>query len=340
MDKELLIRFFEGRATEEELDAILSWIDESDENKEKLAKEKDVWVMSTNDKSDAPEVVYDIIKDKAESANKQSRRYRALKIAFSAAAALVVALTATIVIMNHSFSSKTNEYEQLLVASEQTNLPLEERDESVVLSAAKGVKASFALPDGTKVILNSDSQLTYPKEFTGATRDVHLVGEARFEVVRNEHIPMIITTDKQFEVRVLGTSLSVKSYPNDSYSTTTLYSGKVKMLYRDTEIDLKPDQSCMITDNSNVVKIITETKPESKSAWTKGKLVFEDTPMTEVLKMIERWHGTHFVIKNETPLKYSITAVFEEESVIQIMEALKFLISLNYTVDKNIITII
>jgi transmembrane sensor len=70
------------------------------------------------------------------------------------------------------------------------------------------------LPDGTTVVLNKKSKLSYPVEFTGSTREVFLTGEAFFDVAHNPSKPFKVHTGV-FVTKVLGTAFSIKAYPGD-----------------------------------------------------------------------------------------------------------------------------
>ncbi len=342
MDINRLTRIFEGSATEEDLDKILEWLNESEENKAAFAREKELWLLSSFKNEDAPREILESINEKITptlAPQKQKVHSGFFRTAFWISSAAVVALLITLFGVNNSHSTEIAGYEERLASALLINLPVGEQNDTVIMNTVKGVKSSFELPDGSKVTLNSDSRLIYPKKFSGESRNVHLVGEAHFDVVHNEHYPMIVTTDKNFSVKVLGTKFSVKSFPNDNYATTSLYSGLVKMVYKNTEIELAPNQSCMISDNDDIIKIIKEKKIEDDIAWTKGVLLFENAPMSEVIKMLERWHGTKFIINNERVLNYSITARFKEESITQIMDMLNYILSINYTIDNNVVTI-
>ena len=53
------------------------------------------------------------------------------------------------------------------------------------VSTKPGSKSKIQLPDGSQVWLNADSRITYDESFRGAAREVHLCGEAYFDVVKD-----------------------------------------------------------------------------------------------------------------------------------------------------------
>ena len=117
---------------------------------------------------------------------------------------------------------------------------------------------SVKLADGTMVVLNAGSRLTYPKEFSGKSREVALSGQAFFKVKSDKEHPFIVKTAKM-DATVLGTSFEVFSYDNDKSAETILLTGKVQIEMpgdkgqtRSTYI-LHPDEKLTYTKNGEVV---------------------------------------------------------------------------------------
>jgi transmembrane sensor len=83
------------------------------------------------------------------------------------------------------------------------------------------------LPDGTRVWLNENSEIEYPKSFSGKERTVTLKGEAFFEVKRDPSHPFVISSGA-IKTTVLGTSFTVKAYDNKQ-PEVNVRTGKVKV---------------------------------------------------------------------------------------------------------------
>lgn len=86
-----------------------------------------------------------------------------------------------------------------------------------IVATKPGSKSKISLPDGSQVWLNSESKLTYGEKFGENTREVELIGEAFFDVVKDKSRPFIIHTNS-IDVKVLGTAFNVRSYPNEKNS--------------------------------------------------------------------------------------------------------------------------
>ncbi|MFV1980682.1 MAG: FecR family protein, partial [Rhodothermia bacterium] len=98
----------------------------------------------------------------------------------------------------------------------------------VVSTSAPGMQLAVDLPDGSRAELNSGARLTRPRRF-GDTRSVELIGEAYFDVSKNDK-PFIVKTFNA-EIRVLGTRFIVRSWPDsfDRRTTVTLEEGTVEI---------------------------------------------------------------------------------------------------------------
>ncbi|WP_140938911.1 FecR family protein [Sphingobacterium lumbrici] len=154
------------------------------------------------------------------------------------------------------------------------------------------------LADGTKVWLNAGSSLTYPSRFIGSERKVQLTGEAYFEVANRtqSNIKSTFVVENQgHRVQVLGTHFNISAYSNQPEILTTLLEGSVQVetVSKGGEVldrkILKPNQQSRMTRDSNQLAILA-MDPASIIAWKDGLFVFDNTPLVEILREIERWY--------------------------------------------------
>lgn len=154
---------------------------------------------------------------------------------------------------------------------------------------------NVTLSDGTEVMMNSQSTLLYPTQFTGNTRSVYLVGEANFKVARDEKHPFVVkTTD--FQVTALGTEFNIAAYPEEEEIETTLISGKVSVKYNKQEKEeiLKPDERLTYNKQSGVSKK-HPANIEDVTAWQRGDRVFRGKTLEEIFTQLERYYPYTFV---------------------------------------------
>ncbi|MEO5603171.1 MAG: FecR domain-containing protein, partial [Cyclobacteriaceae bacterium] len=127
-----------------------------------------------------------------------------------------------------------------------------------VQKTPKGKQQRIVLQDGTQVWLNANSVLKYEKDFSGqATREVHLEGEAFFDVTHNENKPFIVRTSG-LAISVLGTSFNVRSYAEDHVVETTLVQGKVTIASGSKDIQrvtLLPNQQALFSKSSHTIEL-------------------------------------------------------------------------------------
>lgn len=154
-------------------------------------------------------------------------------------------------------------------------------------SADAGME-EFELPDGTVVKLNASSKLVYDKNFGIDNRNVTLMGEADFDVTRNENLPFIIKAG-QSQVEVLGTSFDVAAYPGrevklvvteGTVSFSSLNKEGVKEI-------LTKGQQAIIDIKGEYIEVSEVANDNFKSWWTR-EFKFEAAPLHEIFESLER----------------------------------------------------
>ena len=187
----------------------------------------------------------------------------------------------------------------------------------------KGVRSVIVLADGSKVWLNADSKLQYPKTFEGHNREVVLSGEAFFDVTRNPQKPFIIHLSAG-KVQVLGTSFNIKAYPGTQKVETSVVTGKVAFIpaagpnkAADTVL-LTPNQKAVQSLATGTVTTIPTLSREDR-AWTEGRLVFKDASMREITAELERYFGKEVVVLDEAIYEYHLTGSFQNNSAEEIL---------------------
>lgn len=229
-----------------------------------------------------------------------------------------------------------------------------------------GSKTTITLPDGSKVWLNAGSSLTYNKDFGGEIREVNLSGEAFFEVVpatsaaTAQRIPFIIHT-RHIDVRVLGTSFNVKSYPNDKQTETSLVHGKVEVmiLNRREKIVLRPNEKLIVNNDDTTATLtgkpvaagsassfsvgkVNYIKADSilvETAWVQNKLVFDNESLPEIAQKLERWYNVEIKFSDEKIQAERASGTFENITIQQALDYLKEIAPFHYTMKGNKIII-
>ena len=214
------------------------------------------------------------------------------------------------------------------------NSAVENTVQNLISTGENGRKSILTLADGTTIHLNAGSTLNYPSHFTGKERLVELNGEAYFEVAKNKAKPFVINT-KQGKVRVLGTKFNLKAFHNDLTESLSLVEGSVK--YSDAAdsanyVILSPEQHATLNDPNNSFNV-RRSKPDDV-AWLQNKLVFNDLPVTEITKQLERWYGVKIILKNSKLEDQRYTGTYTNPSLSMLLKQFGYVMGFRYTI-KN-----
>ena len=227
----------------------------------------------------------------------------------------------------------------LLLGLAYTLYPSDAKLQFIEVSSKPGMISTVDLPDGTKVHLNAGSTLKYPVAFNNDSRTVDLSGRAYFDVVKDAKRPFVVMARDDYSVEVLGTEFDMSAYIDDSIITTTLVEGSVKVILPNGdnapfEKVLKPNQKASFDLKTNKM-VIAYTNTEHESAWVDGKLIFQNLPIEETLKILSRHYNVDFKIMNERVKESRITGKFE---LPQILEYLRIACDIEYKINKPILT--
>ncbi|MCK9639313.1 MAG: DUF4974 domain-containing protein [Prolixibacteraceae bacterium] len=206
------------------------------------------------------------------------------------------------------------------------------------ITSRQGMVTKFELADGTKVWLNSGSELKFPTRFIGDKREVALNGEAFFEVTKNKNQPFRVNANK-LDVEVLGTSFNVVSFNDETQSEVVLVTGQVALSSDNGKI--KKDFGTMHTGQRAIYKnedqkvYAEEVQVDKYIAWKEGNLIFRDDKMEDVVKRLSRWFNVEIIISDPEIKSYVYKATFRNENLTQVLHLLKISAPIDYTITGN-----
>ncbi len=310
IDKELLVRYLQGKCSLEESAAVEAWESQSADNKRIV--EQLYFILQASDclhtmHAASPQSALVNLKKEIETRKRLVRVHRIVQVTQRIAAILLIPV--------------------LLLAGYYIWRDYNETFYYVEVKTNSGMVSSFDLPDGSKVWLNAGGKLKYPAKFTSNRRDVYLKGQGYFSVKRDEETPFIVHIDDFYSVEVLGTEFNVSAYEDDNLIETTLVSGKVKLNIhfadgRFMQQLLQPNEK--LTFNRRTKKwCLATVDTESDKVWREGKIVFRQHPMRQVLKVLGRYYNVRFEVKNPSIMHSKITAKFTNEPLQQVLEYLE-----------------
>ncbi|MCG8696605.1 MAG: FecR family protein, partial [Bacteroidales bacterium] len=260
----LLIKYHQNELNADEITLVENWLSESDENKKKYEQYIHVWRASQNVKVlDNLDIDSDwkLITNKASV--KQLPLNRTLGYMLRIAAVLMLIFGSYWFLQEKILSPN-----YLMVQNESIDK-----------------LKTITLPDGTKVTLNYQANLHYPKHFRKKTRDVKLEGNAFFEVAKNKNKAFVIETDKSL-VEVLGTSFDIQAKQNKTI--VTVASGKVRVSNKIKEriyVELTPNEQA-IHEGEKVYK--HNVQVDNFLSWKTGIFRFKNHSLNEVMEILER----------------------------------------------------
>lgn len=204
----------------------------------------------------------------------------------------------------------------------------------------KGRRSTLFLPDGSVVRLNAASKIEYEENFNDSLRTVYLEGEAFFEVAKDSLKPFVVHTDA-ISVTALGTSFNVSSYGEESQIAVALESGRVvvKEESQRDKIYLEPGQLVEYRKNNSQFSELKSFSARSVYGWKDGILYFKSATLPEVISRLERWFGVEFIIEGSSPLSWSYTGEFDNQSLKSVLESLSFSQSFHYVIEDKTVKI-
>jgi transmembrane sensor len=224
-------------------------------------------------------------------------------------------------------------------------------------------KSTVSLPDGSVVILNAGSELSYNKEFGTRSREIKLVGEAYFNIKKNPNMPLVVHAST-VDIWVKGTTFNVKAYPKDSTVEAALLTGVIELVSQkdpERKILMRPNEKVIVSEKTSdrpipattkTVKVenketisLSRMQPDSidnsypELNWLKNKIVFRSQTFRSLAKEMEIKYNVAFEFKDEGIAERIFTGSFTDETLEEAMEALKTTVPFHYRIEGRTVFI-
>ncbi len=198
-------------------------------------------------------------------------------------------------------------------------------------------KEEVVLPDGTRVWLNAKSKLRYQEQFTTASREVFLEGEAFFEVVKDPQKPFIVHT-RQSATEVLGTSFSIRAYSLEPTVEVIVVTGKVAFSEAESpsgeKVNVLPNQKAVLHKAHHTITV-SDNEDYNFLAWKTGKFKFQDTPLRKALPELEEYYQVAFSVSDSFLLNCRFTGSFEGAPLEDVLQVFAFGSDISYRKEDN-----
>ncbi|MDR0756632.1 MAG: FecR domain-containing protein [Tannerella sp.] len=228
-------------------------------------------------------------------------------------------------------------------------------------------KSMIILPDSSTIWMNAGSRLRYSSDFNSADREVFIEGEAYFNVAKNADRPFYVKTSA-VTLKVLGTSFNIKAYPEENSVETTVESGSVQVLRNvegrlsDRLILTAGQKATIIKSAANINSIMTDPLPlpaamspksvmpketaektivtknvvtELYTSWKDARWLIEKETLEALAVKLERRYNIHVSFADESLKRISFSGTLKDETLEQVLEAIKLSAPVNYTVRQN-----
>lgn len=194
-----------------------------------------------------------------------------------------------------------------------------------------GEKMTIMLSDGTKLVANSRTKLSYPKTFLGAEqREVSIKGEAYLEVAHDANHPFVVNSGK-FKVKVLGTRFNISNY-DDSKASVVLAQGSVEITTDcKDQVRMKPSEKVVVENGSFVEK--TQVDALDYTSWMSGVLTLQGERVSDIAEKLSQYYGVKIVCNHvsSTPLYGKLVL---QDSVMDVLKTIKGMVKIK-TIKKN-----
>lgn len=205
----------------------------------------------------------------------------------------------------------------------------------ICFHSAYGSNASAILPDGSYIDLNAGSTMAYAYNAKEKIREVKFSGEGFFHVSKNKY-PFVIKLAEGLKVRVWGTSFNLQAYNNESIIEASLVEGKIELTHGNHKLMMKPGEMASFDKKTHNINFVNGVSSHAYG-WLNNKLYMDDMSLAQVCRYLERRYDVKINISTNMADSIHYTGVLKEETVVDILQALSRLSSINYSIKgKNI----
>lgn len=196
--------------------------------------------------------------------------------------------------------------------------------EARMLGTGVGVRDSLTLSDGTRVVIGPLSSVKIAAGFGETSREIEIRGDAWFDVVHDETRPFTVRAGSATIVDV-GTKFVVRSDGPEGVSVSVT-EGSVSL----RQMNTPPQQGVILKAGDNGIlqtggQVVARrgSVTDDDMAWLRGKLVFRDAPISEVVSSVRKWYGIEVKVADRTLENRHLTATFGGETPERVLEVIR-----------------
>jgi transmembrane sensor len=196
-----------------------------------------------------------------------------------------------------------------------------------MVATPAGGQYTIVLPDGSQAWLNARSSISFPTTFAQSERKISIKGECYFEIKTDKTRPFVVDVNGKQQIVVTGTHFNVNAYDNESEIRTTLLEGAVYVTSKKTKggqtaLQLLPGEQSVFNADGQFQK--SQVDVNEVVAWKSGFFQFHETPLTTIMRDIERWYNVEVEYAQGIPKKRFSGKLRRDSNASGILEILRF----------------
>jgi len=325
IDENLLLQYLLGKANETDRRSVEEWLEKEEGNRKQLDQLEALWLRTGQ--LDPPPLPVDVdaawdrfserierqaVSEMKKEAKKAPVRYLSYVIGAAAVILVAVGIYGLIRLMT------VKEKEVKILA-----------DATILMDT---------LPDQTRLMLNLQSELSYPDRFEDNQRLVKLSGEAYFEVARDPSRPFVVNAGRA-SVQVLGTKFNVSAYEGQAIRVT-VDEGRVSFFTVDSlgidtlSLVLEAGMEGLLEPGKWQPERVEKPMPD-QMFWADKRLEFHGNMLSEVFELVEKYYGVKVKVSDPGIYNCRLFASFRNDSADDIMTVIAESFGLQLSVEGN-----
>ena len=334
---ELISGFLSESLSQEECDTLFEEVSLNPTSKrEYLAKVKN-WLSADTSQVGPTEKIrlFGKIKKNIRSSQRKAAMHCLLRT--SQVAAVLIFMFGLGYYANELMQPTDSPFSLAVVATDSlTNHSLDQTTNTEIL-VPRGSRSRISMPDGSKIWINADSKVSYSSQYAKDNRDIYLEGEAYFEVAQDTGLLFRVFSG-DICITATGTAFNVEAY--SANIKTTLLEGSINVSSSNGKSRrVKPNQSVVFDNAHSDFNVTSNVTAELYTSWKDERWIIRSMSLEELAQKLEKRYNVCILFSDESIKQNKISATLTTETIEQVMQALNASMYMNYSIQRNIITI-
>ncbi|QHT65696.1 DUF4974 domain-containing protein [Rhodocytophaga rosea] len=349
MDSKLIDKYYKGECSPQEVEQVLEWFKRKEMDAGQLQDMYEFWQEAEEEKtneefSQASARLFTNISQKIDAQEKQSLTQHSVPVAAKKRKPAYI---------------KNNQWKVLMKVAASIVLPIglvwllavyfsgttQPETQLVSVETSPGTRKTIHLADGSTIMLNGGSKVSYQPHFSASKREIRLKGEAFFEVAKDSLRPFIVQTGT-LSTQALGTSFNISYREKENAISVALATGIVKIDKGTQQASsqiarLKPGQQLIYNKVNHGYKVKDFDAREVLS-WREGILYFKQANLAQVVSKLENWYGLTVELTGKIPgrdKEWHYTGSYQNQSLDNVLEGIAFVKKFSYEKNGNTVKI-